>query len=109
LCPSDDAPRWMNYGDSHIGHFPKGQKAVPILVPRGHTVFFSGNLIHGSGPNRSQTRFRRNFIGHYIDGASEQVSRFYHPVLDMQGEPVDAVKMYEGGGPCGGEWHGAAH
>ena len=41
---------------------------------------FLGNLIHGSGPNRTRDRSRRTFMGHYIDEASEQVAKFYHPV-----------------------------
>ncbi len=110
LCPSERSKqRWMNYGDSHIGKFPRDQKPVPIPVPRGSTMFFSGNLIHGSGPNRTQDRSRRTFIGHYIDEASDQVSRFYHPVLNMCGEVVTSVQEGDGGGPCGDNWRGAEH
>ena len=56
-------------------------------------MFFGGNLIHGSGPNRTKDRYRRTFIGHYIDEASEHVARFYHPVLDMKGEVVSHVEV----------------
>jgi hypothetical protein len=108
-CPeSSEAPRWMNYGDSHITKFPRDQKPIPVEVPRGWTLFFGGNLIHGSGPNRTRDRYRRTFIGHYINEASEQVARFYHPVLNMQGETV-SVPIPEGGGPCGDGWLGAVH
>lgn len=109
LCPEEGAEKWMNYGDSHIGKFPRDQRPVPLEVKRGETVFFSGNLIHGSGPNRTADRSRRTFIGHYIDEASEQVARFYFPVLNMQGETVDALKVPEGGGPCSDGWQGAMH
>lgn len=110
LCPSEKSKeRWLNYGDSHIGHFPRDQKPVPVSVPRGATMFFSGNLIHGSGPNRTSHRWRRTFIGHYIDEASQQVARFYHPVLNMRGEAVTSVQEYQGGGPCGDGWSGAQH
>ena len=72
-------------------------------------MFFSGNLIHGSGPNRTKDRSRRTFIGHYIDEASEQVARFYHPVLNMKGEVVSHLQIPQGGGPCGDGWQGAEH
>ncbi len=108
-CPDKNAPeRWMNYGDSHIDTFPRDQKPVPVEVPRGGTMFFSGNLIHGSGPNRTKDRSRRTLIGHYIDDASEQVASFYHPVLNMRGETV-TVASPTGGGPCGDGWLGATH
>ncbi|MBW3636240.1 MAG: phytanoyl-CoA dioxygenase family protein [Armatimonadetes bacterium] len=110
LCPSERSKeRWLNYGDSHIGQFPRDQKPVPVQVPRGSTMFFGGNLIHGSGPNRTSDRWRRTFIGHYIDEASEQVAKWYHPVLDMRGAVVSSVQQYEGGGPCGDGWRGAEH
>ncbi len=109
LCPEESAAKWMDYGDSHIGKFPREQKPVPVEVKRGETVFFGGNLIHGSGPNRTTDRSRRTFIGHYIDEASEQVARFYYPVLNMRGETVETLKVPEGGGPCSDGWQGAMH
>jgi phytanoyl-CoA hydroxylase len=109
ICPEKDGETWMNYGDSHITKFPRDQKPVPVPVPRGATMFFGGNLIHGSGPNRTKDRSRRTFIGHYIDEASEQVSSFYHPVLNMRGETVSKVAMATGGGPCGDVWQGGVH
>jgi ectoine hydroxylase-related dioxygenase (phytanoyl-CoA dioxygenase family) len=113
LCPDKDAVEvdlWMNYGDGHITRFPRDKKPVPVEVPRGSTMFFSGNLIHGSGPNRTKDRSRRTFIGHYIDQMSEQVSKFYHPVLNMQGEVVsNVVEAAFSGGPCGDGWQGGAH
>lgn len=109
ICPQDNTTRWMNYGKSHISHFPRDQKPVPVPVRRGETLFFGGNLIHGSGPNRTLDRSRRTFIGHYIDEASDQVARFYHPVLNRQGEVVSDIAIPEGGGPCGDGWMGAVH
>lgn len=101
LCPADGAEAWLNYGDSHIKPFPRDAKPVPVIVEQGQTMFFGGNLIHGSGPNRTTDRSRRTFIGHYIDSASDQISRFYQPILDIHGQPVGRVKTAEGGGPCG--------
>ena len=109
LCPEDGGEKWMSYGDTHITKFPRGQKPVPVFVKRGETLFFGGNLIHGSGPNRTKDRSRRTFIGHYIDEASDQVAKFYQPLLDMQGKVVGNVQNYEGGGPCGDGWQGAVH
>jgi ectoine hydroxylase-related dioxygenase (phytanoyl-CoA dioxygenase family) len=109
LCPESKTERWMNYGDSHISKFPRDLKAVPVPVKRGETLFFGGNLIHGSGPNRTTDRWRRTFIGHYVDEASDQVSKHYHPLLNMQGEVVSNVDVFSGGGPCGDGWQGAVH
>lgn len=107
-CPADGTDAWMSYGDTHIKPFPKDAKAVPIEVPRGSTMFFGGNLFHGSGPNRTKDRSRRTFIGHYIDAASDQVAQFYHPILNSKGEEV-AIRAPTGGGPCGDGWLGATH
>lgn len=108
-CPDEKAEAWMNYGDSHIKPFPRDAKPVAVPVRRGQTVFFGGNLIHGSGPNRTTDRSRRTFIGHYIDGASDKVAKFYHPVIDAKGEVVSRVQTSAGGGPCGDGWEGAVH
>ncbi|PTX99680.1 phytanoyl-CoA dioxygenase [Verrucomicrobia bacterium LW23] len=109
LCPESKTERWMNYGDSHISKFPRETKPVCVTVPRGGTVFFGGNLIHGSGPNRTADRYRRTFIGHYVDAASEELSQFYHPVLNRQLEEVTTVGKAAKGGPCGDDWQGAVH
>jgi phytanoyl-CoA hydroxylase len=109
LCPGEGKENWNNYGDTHITKFPREQKPVPVIVPRGSTMFFSGNLIHGSGPNRTKDKSRRTFIGHYIDEASDAVAKFYHPLLNMAGEVVSDVAATNGGGPCGDHWNGALH
>ena len=109
LCPNSQSESWMNYGDSHIKPFPRDVRPVPVEVPRGSTMFFSGNLIHGSGPNRTKDHSRRTFIGHYIDETSEQVAKFYHPVLNARGEIVSRMTAPTGGGPCGDGWMGAEH
>ena len=109
LCPEKEGERWLNYGDSHITKFPRDEKPVAVPVKRGETMFFGGDLIHGSGPNRTTDRSRRTFIGHYIDEASSEVSRFYHPVFNMKAEVVSHVAEFAGGGPCGDGWMGAQH
>ncbi|HEY5550328.1 MAG TPA: phytanoyl-CoA dioxygenase family protein [Opitutaceae bacterium] len=110
FCPEKGSEvTWNSYGDTHIKPFPSGAKAVPVTVPRGATMFFGGQLIHGSGPNRTKDRSRRTFIGHYIDEASDQVAQFYHPVLDARGEVVTRLRVPTGGGPCDDGWVGAVH
>jgi len=111
ICPAKEpsGDTWLSYGDSHITKFPRDEKPVPVIVPRGSTMFFDGNLIHGSGPNRTQDRSRRTFIGHYISEASEALASFYHPVLDRDGRVVSGIGAPIGGGPCGDGWLGATH
>lgn len=108
-CPEADAARWRDYTDSHITGFPEIGEPVPVPVRRGQTLFFGGQVIHGSGPNTSAHRSRRTFIGHYVDAMSESVSKFYHPVLTMQGEVVSNIEAYAGGGPCGDVLAEAVH
>ena len=73
---------------------------LPICMKRGQTLFFSGQLVYGSEPNQSHTRSRRTFIGHYVDNMTENLAKFYHPVLDMQGQVVSHVAVDQSGGPC---------
>ena len=63
---------------------------------------FNGQLVHGSQPNTSEDRFRRSFICHYIRRSSERISKWYRPILTMDGEEV-RIEESTGGGPCGTE------
>ena len=72
----------------------------PVLMNAGDVLFFNGSLVHGSFPNTTPDRFRRALIGHYIDGAAEQVATYYHPALRMDGTPLE-LKESVGGGACG--------
>jgi hypothetical protein len=100
---------WKEYGDSHINPFPREAKPVPVAVPRGSTMFFGGQLIHGSGPNRTKHRSRRTFIGHYVNEATTSLARYYHPVHNAAGEIVSNIAVYQGGGPCGDGIGGGLH
>ena len=42
-----------------------------------------------ASPTPATDRFRRALIGHYIEGAAEQVAQFYHPALRMDGTPLE--------------------
>ena len=66
----------------------------------GDVLFFNGQLIHGSFPNSSESRFRRALIGHYIDAEADQVAKYYHPVMRFDGTTVD-LDISEDGGQCG--------
>jgi ectoine hydroxylase-related dioxygenase (phytanoyl-CoA dioxygenase family) len=79
---------------------PDGMDAVPAIMTAGDVLFFNGQIVHGSLPNISQNRFRRALIGHYLVGEAEQVNRWYHPVLRMDGSEID-LGISEIGGACG--------
>jgi phytanoyl-CoA hydroxylase len=79
---------------------PPGQEIRAVPMAPGDVLFFNGSLVHGSYPNTTEDRFRRALIGHYIEGAAEQVAEFYHPALRMDGTLLELNKS-EGGGACG--------
>jgi ectoine hydroxylase-related dioxygenase (phytanoyl-CoA dioxygenase family) len=79
---------------------PPGVEAQPVVMEAGDVLFFNGALVHGSYPNTTADRFRRALIGHYIEGAAEQVAQFYHPALRMDGRPLE-LAISQGGGACG--------
>ena len=79
---------------------PDGTETRSMTMAAGDVLFFNGQLVHGSLPNRSETRFRRSLIGHYVGGDAQEVARFYHPALRMDGSLVE-LGTSEGGGTCG--------
>lgn len=93
---------------SRTTRIPKGMKAVEVKMNPGDTLFFGGSVIHGSGPNRTTDRFRRSFIGHYAAGSLDKISKFYLPVVGLDGADI-AVTAASGGGACGESWEGAVH
>lgn len=108
-CNEDSTPdkQWKGMWS----HLPVDQanKSTPVPVKRGQTLFFHGELPHGSGPNRSKTRSRRTFIGHYCDEATDTIAKYYFPIYNRHLETVGGVAEYAGGGPCGDGWKGAVH
>lgn len=111
-------PETADAGESfttHLVRAPAGLKASPAILDPGDTLFFNGSLIHGSGPNRSKTAWRRSFICHYMPKGATNISKFYFPLHDFDGNEVSRDPS-EGGGPCGenfnpqnygsyGKWH----
>ena len=79
---------------------PAGTPAAPVVMAPGDVMFFNGQVVHGSGPNRSADRFRRALIGHYIAGEASQVAEFYHPALRMDGSVID-LEVGQAGSSCG--------
>jgi phytanoyl-CoA hydroxylase len=109
-CPKEvPGESWNNYGDSHINPFPREAKPIPVTVPHGSTMFFGGQLIHGSGPNRTKDTSRRTFIGHYVNETTTSMSKFYHPIHNRHGEVVSTVAVDQSGGPCGDGVGGGYH
>ena len=105
-CPSVADAR-VSY-TSHFVPVPKGHKAQLVPMKAGDTLFFNGSIIHGSGPNRSKTRFRRSFISHYAAGNIRKISGGYRPLIKMDGTEYD-VEPQTSGGPCGEGWKGSLH
>lgn len=79
---------------------PAGVQPIPVVMKAGDVLFFNGSLIHGSGPNRSESRFRRSYIGHYAPARSTAISRFYHEAWTFDRQRID-LELSEGGGQCG--------
>jgi phytanoyl-CoA hydroxylase len=98
LC-SAEADTTQSFTDVTVD-LPDGIAAQPVLMQAGDVVFFNGQVVHGSYPNSSADRFRRAFIGHYIAGEAQQVARYFHPVLRMNGTQVE-LDISEGGDLCG--------
>ncbi len=96
--PGLDEEQWGNIETP----LPPGAQAVPAHMKRGDVLFFNGNVIHGSFKNRSETRFRRTLIGHYIAAETKQVAKYYFPVFRMDGSQLeDGIAESQPSGPCG--------
>lgn len=79
---------------------PPGTKAALVPLRAGDILFFNGNVIHGSGPNRSKTRFRRAFICHYVPRHTVELSHWYSTPFRFNRELL-SIPVATGGGPCG--------
>jgi len=106
VCPDMADPK-ESYTTQRVP-VPKNTPPVYAEMKAGDMLFFNGNLIHGSGPNRSKTRFRRSWICHYAEGDLAKISRYYNPLVKMDGTDFE-IAAQDGGGPCGETWRGAAH
>ncbi len=98
LC-TEKADTTVSFTDVTVP-LPPGAEVQPVVMDAGDVLFFNGALVHGSYPNTTTDRFRRALIGHYVEGAAEQVATFYHPALRMDGTVVE-LETSRGGGACG--------
>lgn len=79
---------------------PPEHPAVPVIMDPGDVLFFNGQIVHGSLANVTDDRFRRSLIAHYIEGDAEQVSKWYFPVLRMDGSEA-TIGQSANGSECG--------
>ncbi len=79
---------------------PAGSEVRSMVMEPGDVLFFNGQVVHGSLPNTSRDRFRRSLIGHYVGGDAQEVAKWFHPALRMDGTPVE-LGISAGGGSCG--------
>lgn len=97
-CP-EPADSKLYFTTEHVP-IPEGKTAVLPTMKAGDVLFFNGSVIHGSGPNRSTTRFRRSFICHYLPQSTTEISKYYQ-VIGFDGTRLTHVKENVDGGPCG--------
>jgi phytanoyl-CoA hydroxylase len=107
VCPTDTADAAASFTKHYVA-VPEGKKPLLVRMKAGDTLFFNGSLIHGSGPNRSKTRFRRSFIAHYATGDAQKIASYYQPAYRMDGSVV-GLETNTAGGPCGAGWAGGTH
>jgi phytanoyl-CoA hydroxylase len=97
-CPEKaDASRFFT--TEHVEP-PPGLKPQLIRLSAGDVLFFNGNVVHGSYPNTSKTRFRRSLICHYVPLSTTEMSHFYRDPMRFDGTVVE-YRMNNDGGPCG--------
>lgn len=87
---------------------PEGASPLPVNLAAGDVLFFNGNVIHGSYPNRSKDRWRRSFIGHYVGTSTLRIGNFYNELYTADGEIVKREEN-EDAGPCGTKVPNAPH
>ncbi|MEU5320209.1 phytanoyl-CoA dioxygenase family protein [Streptomyces sp. NPDC021056] len=100
FCP-EEADAGVSFAREYVPP-PAGLTAVPVDMAPGDVLFFNGSLVHGSQPNRSDGRFRRSFIGHYVGRSAERIGEYYR-TMSMRGDRVTLAES-EGAGPCGTEF-----
>ena len=97
-CPTPaDATRF--FSSEHVEP-PEGLTPEMLNLKAGDTLFFNGNVIHGSHPNSSRDRFRRSLICHYVPLGTKEMSHWYKEPMRFDGTVVE-YETNEEGGPCG--------
>jgi phytanoyl-CoA hydroxylase len=68
VCGADDPNESRNDLTAIAAKYPGRER--PAVVDPGDAVFFGGHVLHRSHQNRSATRTRRAFVGHYCNARS---------------------------------------
>ncbi|GFZ48358.1 hypothetical protein JCM24511_06106 [Saitozyma sp. JCM 24511] len=102
LCHGDSDPS-ISFSKNTVP-IPEGLARVQSELQAGDVVFFHGSMVHGSMPNRSNDRFRRSLILHYVPRASSQVAEWYLPLIDPRDAGETRIAAAPLGGPCGEAW-----
>jgi phytanoyl-CoA hydroxylase len=98
-CP-DHADLSESFTDDYVAP-PVGHDPIGLDLQPGDMLFFTGSVIHGSGPNATSDQWRRSFISHYMPVSATHIGGWYLPhMYDFDGRPVtrDSTTW---GGPCG--------
>jgi hypothetical protein len=104
MC-TEAADETQSFSNSQV-KLPPGvaSRAVQTRMKAGDVLFFHGATVHGSHPNTTKDRFRRSLIFHYIPQASNEIYKFYQPLI----RPRDGKEIWiddaAEGGPCGEGW-----
>ncbi|ORY24470.1 phytanoyl-CoA dioxygenase family protein [Naematelia encephala] len=101
ICPTPADPT-LSFSNSEV-KLPPGMKRFQTKLKAGDVLFFHGSLVHGSNPNRSDSRFRRALIFHYVPQSSKEIAFFYLPLIRPDGTE-EKIEEAELGGPCGNPW-----
>ncbi len=101
VCPGE-ADTEESFTNQAI-ELPEGMSAEQSVMAAGDVLFFHGSTVHGSRANRTQDRFRRSLIFHYVPQSSTEIARFYDPLLAPDGSEV-SVALSDNGGACGDGW-----
>lgn len=68
---------------------PEGSKPQTVSTEPGDCVFFGGHMLHGSEPNTSSDRWRRNFIVHFVPRSrTETIYQLCNPLFTPSGEEI---------------------
>jgi ectoine hydroxylase-related dioxygenase (phytanoyl-CoA dioxygenase family) len=85
------------------------REPVKLRLEPGDTLFFNGNVVHGSDPNSTTDTWRRSFICHYMPAAATHIGRWYLPhAMDFAGNPIHR-ELNGDGGPCGDDEMGGQY
>ncbi len=100
-CPEDADPT-ESFAAEYVAP-PPGHDPVRLELDPGDVLFFTGSVVHGSQPNRTEQQWRRSFISHYLPAAATHIGNWYTPyMVDFTGRAVSRAANDQGG-PCGTE------